>query len=97
MSHLTKLYIEITTGCNLNCRMCVHRAWGEPTGDMSLATFGALMEQLGQFRSPPIVHLGGYGEPMSHPHFLDMIRLAKATGAQVEVTTNGSSWSWTAW
>lgn len=90
MSHLTKLYIEITTGCNLNCQMCVHRAWGEPTGDMSLATFGALMEQLGQFRSPPIVHLGGYGEPMSHPHFLDMIRLAKATGAQVEVTTNGT-------
>ncbi len=90
MDHLTKLYIEITTACNLECQMCVRRAWDEPIGDMSLATFDALMEQLRQFPAPPIVHLGGYGEPMSHPDFLEMVRLAKKTGARVEVTTNGT-------
>ena len=57
---------------------------------MSLATFRKLMEQVRQFPSPPTIHLGGYGEPMSHPDFLQMVRLAKETGARVEMTTNGT-------
>ncbi len=28
---LTKLYIEITTACNLDCQMCVRRIWDEPS------------------------------------------------------------------
>lgn len=87
---LTKLYIEITTNCNLDCQMCVRRAWGEPIGSMSLATFADLMDQLGQFPDPPTIHLGGYGEPMSHPDFVDLVRLAKTTGGRVEVTTNAT-------
>jgi MoaA/NifB/PqqE/SkfB family radical SAM enzyme len=91
MDHLAKLYVEITTGCNLTCQMCVQRVWKQPMGDiMPLATFGELMEDLRQFPSPPIVHLGGYGEPLSHPDFVEMVRLAKTNAARVEVTTNGT-------
>jgi MoaA/NifB/PqqE/SkfB family radical SAM enzyme len=90
MDHLTKLYVEITTACNLDCQMCVRRAWREPIGSMSLETFGALIAQLRRLPSLPVVHLGGYGEPMWHPDFLEMVRLAKAAGAQVGVTTNGT-------
>jgi MoaA/NifB/PqqE/SkfB family radical SAM enzyme len=86
---LTKLYVEITTACNLDCQMCVRRVWQEPFGSMSLATFEGLMAQLGQFSSPPTVHLSGYGEPMVHRDFLEIVRQAKAIGARVEVTTNG--------
>lgn len=87
---LNKLYVEITTVCNLDCLMCVRRAWAEPVGSMPLATFADLMEQLKEFPSPPIIHLGGYGEPTSHRDFLEIVRLAKATGARVEITTNGT-------
>lgn len=90
MDQLTKLYIEITTACNLDCQICVRRAWKEPIGDMRLAAFRELMGQVRQFPAPPTVHLGGYGEPMSHPDFLEMVRLAKETGAHVELTTNGT-------
>jgi MoaA/NifB/PqqE/SkfB family radical SAM enzyme len=90
MDPLTKLYVEITTRCNLNCQMCVQRAWGEPTGDMPLATFRTLVDGLSAFDAPPTIHLGGYGEPMFHPDFLEMVRLAKNAGARVEVTTNGT-------
>jgi len=86
---LTKLYIEITSACNLNCTMCVQRVWSEPVGMMPLATFERLIEQIREMPVPPIIHLSGYGESMTHPHFLDMIRLAKSTGAQVEATSNG--------
>jgi MoaA/NifB/PqqE/SkfB family radical SAM enzyme len=87
---LTKLYVEITNACNLDCLMCVRRAWHEPIGHMPLATFRNLMEQLRRSPAPPIVHLGGYGEPMFHPDLLEMVRQAKGAGARVEITTNGT-------
>ena len=90
MDTLTKLYVEITTHCNLSCQMCVQRAWSEPLGTMPLETFTRLMQQLEHFATPPIIHLGGYGEPMGHPDFLEIVKQAKATGAQVEVTSNGT-------
>jgi MoaA/NifB/PqqE/SkfB family radical SAM enzyme len=57
---------------------------------MSLAAFDNLLHQLEALPTPPIVHLGGYGEPMTHPFFLEMVRHAKGAGLRVEVTTNGS-------
>jgi MoaA/NifB/PqqE/SkfB family radical SAM enzyme len=59
---------------------------------MALDTFRSLMTDLSDMfslSSPPTIHLSGYGEPMSHPQFLDLVRLAKSTGASVEATTNG--------
>ena len=87
---LTKLYVEITTACNLDCIMCVRRAWNERIGAMPRATFAGLMEQIGAMPCPPVIHLSGYGEPMAHPHFLEFVRLAKAAGAKVEATSNGT-------
>jgi len=87
---LTKLYVEITTTCNLDCQMCVRRAWNEPIGSMPLATFTDLLEQLDRFPAMPTIHLGGYGEPTYHPDFLEIVRAAKAAGARVEMTTNGT-------
>lgn len=87
---LTKLYVEITTACNLDCIMCVRRVWHEPIGTMPYATFAALMDQVAALPQPPVIHLSGYGEPMAHPRFLDCVRLAKGTGAKVEATSNGT-------
>lgn len=89
MQPLTKLYVEITTVCNLDCQMCVRRTWHEPIGSMSLDTFNNLIAQLLHFPSPPTIHLSGYGEPMAHPHFLKLVKQAKANGIPVEMTTNG--------
>jgi MoaA/NifB/PqqE/SkfB family radical SAM enzyme len=86
---LTKLYVEITTACNLDCAMCVRRSWNEPIGSMPLSAFEALMDQLGRFSPVPTIHLSGYGEPTAHANFLEIVRLAKASGARVEMTTNG--------
>lgn len=87
---LTKLYIEITTSCNLDCQMCIQRVWHESLGGMSRQTFTNLMADLSRLPSPPTIHLSGYGEPMTHPDFLEMVRQAKALGSRVEVTTNGT-------
>lgn len=87
---LTKLYVEITTRCNLDCAMCVRRAWSEPIGEMPLDVFAELMDQVRDLPEPPVIHLSGYGEPTCHPDFQEIVALAKAAGARVEMTSNGT-------
>lgn len=90
MDNLTKLYVEITAHCNLQCEMCVQRVWHETIDSMPLSTFEALVDDLSALPNPPAIHLGGYGEPMVHPNFLDIVRIAKEAGLRVEMTTNGT-------
>jgi len=88
---LTKVYVELTTACNLDCLMCVRRTWKNETfGPMSWEVYQSLIEQLAEFDPPPTVHFGGYGEPLTYPHFLKAIELAKSIGSRVEMTTNGT-------
>jgi MoaA/NifB/PqqE/SkfB family radical SAM enzyme len=87
---LNKLYVEITGRCNLKCRMCMLTALDSPLGIMSLDAFRSLLQQLQAFAPMPAVHFAGYGEPTSHRHFLEIIQMAKATGAAVGITTNGT-------
>ncbi len=70
--------------------MCVRQAWSEPAGFMSLAACDDLVRQLCEFPAPPALHLGGYGEPLHHLDFLEIVRRAKTHGLRVEVTTNGT-------
>lgn len=87
---LNKLYVEITGRCNLKCRMCMLNALDSPLGVMPLDMFRRLIEQLQDFPAMPMLHFAGYGEPTSHPDFLEMVRLAKQAGAAVGITTNGT-------
>ena len=80
---LTKVYVELTTACNLDCVMCVRRTWkNEAFGPMDWDVYRSLIEQLAEFPQPPTVHFGGYGEPMTYPYFLEAIELAKEAGAK---------------
>lgn len=53
---------------------------------MSLETFSRLTPV---FRRARLVYLQGWGEPLLNPHFFEMVRLARACGCHVGVTTNG--------
>ena len=73
----SKLFVETTTRCNLDCFMCVKQSCDHAIaeGEMSAATFAAL--------SPTFPHLNalvlnGVGEPLIHPQLDDFIRKAKA-------------------
>ncbi len=62
---------------------------------MEWAMFEAVVDGLTAAReegpggeAPPAIALMGLGEPLLHPRFLDMMRLAKRRGLRVEVTTN---------
>jgi len=87
MKHFT---VEITSRCNLSCRMCLQQSWREPFGDMDIDTFRSLLPL---FPALDSLNLSGYGEPFLHPHLTDIIGLARKwlpTTAKIELTTNGT-------
>lgn len=96
-----KVYLEPTNACNLACSTCVRHAWDEPEGYMEWETFAAVVDGLTEGleqepgrgegpdgEAPPAIAFMGLGEPLLHPRFLDMVRLAKRRGLRTEVTTN---------
>jgi MoaA/NifB/PqqE/SkfB family radical SAM enzyme len=86
---LSKIYIEPTNLCNLDCRTCMRNVWDEPLGKMSDETFLKVMDGVKQFSATPSVFFGGFGEPLVHPNIIDMVKSAKTAGAEVELITNG--------
>jgi MoaA/NifB/PqqE/SkfB family radical SAM enzyme len=90
VTHLTKVYVEVTDLCNIACRTCLRNAWDETLGRMTDATFDRLLASLRALDSLPTVFFGGIGEPLFHPRTLDWAAQARALGARVELITNGT-------
>ncbi len=87
---LHKVYVEATSLCNLSCVTCIRNAWHEPMGHMPLALYRALLDGLPQCPPETITFaFAGYGEPLVHPDFLEMVRLARQQRLRAEVITNG--------
>ena len=72
-------------GCNLSCRFC--------DTDYSLKAMQTIDEVIAQVRALggacPMVVLTG-GEPLAHPHVLDLIAALQADGRRVHIESNGT-------
>lgn len=80
--------MEISTTCNLDCRMCKRRTIDFGDQLMPFDRFTSILERL-----PPMtefVTFGGYGEMLLHPRFCDMVAAAGRKGCHTETTTNGT-------
>lgn len=89
VSHLAKVYIEVTNTCSLGCRTCMRNVWDEPPGWMAESTFQRVIQGIRHLQPLPSVFFGGFGEPLSHPGLVSMIRQVKALGAKAELISNG--------
>jgi len=86
-----KLFVEVTTLCNLQCGMCVKQngTGGIPEGSMSLETFERLAPV---FSHLDTLVLNGIGEPLLHPQlevFISQARTLLPDHATVGFQTNG--------
>ena len=90
VTHLTKVYIEPTVACNLDCITCFRNGWEQPMGRMTEETFAGIMDGLKKLDPIPSVYFGGIGEPLFHLKTIDWIAEAKSLGVKVELITNGT-------
>ncbi len=89
--HPSKLFVEVTTCCNLQCGMCVKQngTGGIPEGIMSTETFERLVPAFPHLDS---LVLNGIGEPLLHPHlemFISRARSLLPENAWVGFQSNG--------
>ena len=84
-----RAYIEITARCNLDCATCVRQVWKDPPGEMDWDTFQAVIAGLRAFPDLKRLTFGGFGEPLTHPRFPEMLALAAELGLDLTLTTNG--------
>lgn len=90
ITQLTKLYIEPTVACNLECITCFRNDWEQPIGRMSEETFERIFEELKTLDPIPNVYFGGIGEPLFHQKTIKWIARIKTLGVKVEMITNGT-------
>jgi len=90
VTQLTKVYIEPTVACNLDCITCFRNAWEQPIGRMTEETFERFLAGLKQLSPLPGVYFGGIGEPLFHPKTIEWIARVKQLGVKVELITNGT-------
>ena len=90
VTQLTKIYIEPTVACNLDCITCFRNCWDQPLGRMSDETFDHFFTELKDLDPIPNVYFGGIGEPLFHPKTVEWIARVKSLGVNVELITNGT-------
>lgn len=90
ITRVRKIYVEATSICNLACVMCIRNIWEEQAGMMEEEVFRKVLEAVATLSPPPTVFFGGFGEPLAHPHIVDMVAAAKQAGATVELITNAT-------
>jgi MoaA/NifB/PqqE/SkfB family radical SAM enzyme len=91
VTQLTKIYIEPTVACNLDCITCFRNAWEQPLGRMDTKTFEHILVGLQALDPIPDVYFGGIGEPLFHPKTTEWVAAVKALGVRVELITNGTT------
>ena len=87
--NLTKVYIEPTSDCNLNCKTCVRHSWDEEMGFMKMKNYKKLIQELNEFNKLERLSFWGIGEPLFHPQISKMVELAADLGVKTQIITNG--------
>lgn len=81
--------IEITQHCNLKCPKCFRTHEKIPLGrELSLEQFKYIIDRLGPGMTEVWTH--GFGEPLMHKDFLEMMTYVRSKGMTWGVATNGT-------
>ena len=82
----SKVYVEITNICNMNCSFCIghQRAPKRMSADEFAVILSALTEQT------KYIYYHLMGEPLTHPQLHKFIKMAGERGYKSIITTNGT-------
>lgn len=86
MKTFKKVYVEITSVCNLACSFCPPTE--RKANFIKLDTFNHILEQVKPHTKHIYLHVKG--EPLLHPKIDELLDAAHAKGLTVNITTNGT-------
>ena len=86
MKRFKKIYLEITSVCNLKCSFCPPTK--RQSEFMNIDTFRNILDQIKNYTDYIYLHVKG--EPFLHPHIDELLDISYEKGFQVNITTNGT-------
>ena len=78
----SKIYIEITNICNLNCSFCSKD--NRLKKELSLQEFDIILKKIRQYTNTIYLHVKG--EPLLHSKLLEMLELTEKYNFKVKIT-----------
>ena len=94
------IHIDPCDTCNFHCKFCpsgdielMKSINGRAHGPMDMGVYRRIIDSLSEFQDKiRVIRLYKEGEPLLHPQFADMVRIAKDSGhcLRVDTTTNAS-------
>lgn len=86
MKRFQRTYIEISNICNLQCSFCPEVSRDKKV--LSTDDFRKILKEVLPYSNEICLHL--MGEPLTHPHFSDILNICDQEMATVQLTTNGT-------
>ena len=90
MKTIKKLYVELTSLCNLNCRMCFRNNWFDEEYSLMGQKTAENVTKLLKSGVSDEVFFGGMGEPLLYSGIYDMVSIASGSGMKSELITNAT-------
>ncbi|MFC1494938.1 radical SAM/SPASM domain-containing protein [Thermodesulfobacteriota bacterium] len=82
------IQVDISSLCDSECIYCPHTEY-RSNWQNRLLPMDLYEKIVPAFKRTKLVFLQGWGEPFTHPQFIDFLRLAKKAGCMTGTTTNG--------
>ena len=82
----SRIYVEITNICNMNCSFC--HGHSRKFKQMTTEEFELILNKISGFTNYIYYHL--MGEPLTHPKLPEFIKIASDKGFKSMITTNGT-------
>lgn len=82
----SKVYVEITNICNMNCSFC-HGHSRKPR-KMTKEEFSLVLDKIANHTKYVYYHL--MGEPLTHPELPEFLKMSRDRGFRSIITTNGT-------
>lgn len=91
MNTLKKLYVEPSSVCNLNCKMCFRNGWIDERKElMTGEIWEKILRSIPQCKDIETVMFAGMGEPLTHPKIFDMVKDVSDLNIGAHLLTNGT-------
>lgn len=86
MKKFKKIYVEITSSCNLNCSFCQNNK--RKKEEITLENFNHIIKEIKPYTDYIYLHVKG--EPLLHSQLIDIIKIANKENIKVNITTNAT-------
>ncbi len=91
MDMLKKLYVEPSSACNLNCKMCFRNGWiNEKQELMTDEIWENVICSIQRCKDIETVMFAGMGEPLTHRNIFNMVKDVSALNISPHLLTNGT-------